>query len=1077
MEVIVIIIAIYLAYLLIRYVIIPMSGVLGVIAIVAGVGYALYVSLASFGKSIKENINPYITYDDKNMTFYKGVRRNYFFGPGFHQIKMIVSEAFGNLKNKTDSLTKWRNDVVRYRAWYLSMWIWIFYIIAFLCAFFIGFIFVSLFSIILFSVIFSGMCVFYIFFSLFWLIDRYILLIESIHSRCADCKRISVVPNFICPNCGTEHKKLSPGPYGIFIRKCRCGEKLPTAFITRRSKLKANCPYCSVELASSDARQFGIQLVGGISSGKSAFLSAFLHLYQEKLKSVKNMSHEIFPENDFIEMEYWYQQGLSTSTNEKNANMYCIIHKKRRKTFQLSLYDIAGEAFNELRGEKQQQQFRYCEGIIFVIDPSSKPDIANDAISNFITEFKSLRGKHTEKISNIPIAVLISKADLFQNELSLDKIKTYVNEVNTFEQTRNRISKEFLENHNFGNTLNIIEGNYNYIQYFPISAIGHMASKGQSYKPWGVMEPVFWLLFPGNKEKYFDNKLNNNIFSWIYNPVSIPKKILKNTLYAIGISILASIIICAAFGIFNIMHKQKENKIIAWNESFQSPTYILRNKLNISNESVGDEKNNHYSKYTRVKIIENMENSSLAKISYGDERIAYINKNHLYRPGLYVGELYKGNKSLWSSYKWIKRNVINGTNYTIILGENQTVNSIDLNFNNLNIDITLIGIGTSERNVYYKNEQPTSSLITIGQGINFYMEDGVQLIGKQNNTRRLITVDGGTFIMNGGSIRNNKASSNGGGVDIQKGKFIMNYGTIIGNNSANGAGVYIKDGIFTMNNGAIIDNTAYGSGGGVIIYKGTFTMNGGSIEMNTASNKESGYGGGGVSVNEGSNFIMNNGNILRNTANHVGGGVFIKEGYFMMNNGNINENKANYSGGGVYLNKNKFNMNDGIISENSANDAENSNSGGGGVFIGSGEFILNKGIISKNTSVSDGGGITMTDGEFIMNDGIIIGNTAKADGGGISVIGGNFTMNNGSIRKNIATRGGGLWVSVKSVFIKSEKGGVIYGSNAGADDANKASRSGHAVHNGQDGGKRRNTTVWATQSMDTRKRGAAGGWQ
>jgi GTPase SAR1 family protein len=493
------IVIIYLIYLLIVNVIIPLikfaapiAAILAIAAVVIGAVYALVVSIISIVKSLMENNDPYITYVDKyakKAGIAKDTRRSYFFGPGNHHISIIVKDAFSNQRDYLSSLTDWRANVTSSVPWFLAIWVWIFYIVAWLFTSILGFIWVAVFSIIIYSVITLGMVLFYIFFSLLWVIDRLALVIKSVQSRCPNDKRTSLIPVFICPKCGTGHKKLTPGPYGIFHRKCGCGKLLPTTFMNGRSKLKAICPFCETELAASDARQFGVQLIGAASSGKTTFLAAFWHLYLERLNSFKSLAYTQFPEDLFKDLEEWFRSGSSSATSQRNANMYSIVHKYKNETpHQITIYDIAGEAFSDLRSDQQQQQFKYCEGIVFVIDPAAPPAQAGETISNFTDEFKGLRGAHSKKLSNIPLAVIISKSDLFEQEIGLSKLDS---------QSTKNIStscREFLDNHGFGNAVNLIDGAYDNVQYFPVSAMGHKAALGQSYKPWGVLEPLMWLL-------------------------------------------------------------------------------------------------------------------------------------------------------------------------------------------------------------------------------------------------------------------------------------------------------------------------------------------------------------------------------------------------------------------------------------------------------------------------------------------------------------------------------------------------------------------------------------------------------
>ena len=58
----------------------------------------------------------------------------------------------------------------------------------------------------------------------------------------------------------------------------------------------------------------------------------------------------------------------------------------------------------------------------------------------------------------------------------------------------NTVCREFLANHNFISVRNLLDGEFNNVQYFPVSAMGHQADIGNPYEPWGVMEPVMWIL-------------------------------------------------------------------------------------------------------------------------------------------------------------------------------------------------------------------------------------------------------------------------------------------------------------------------------------------------------------------------------------------------------------------------------------------------------------------------------------------------------------------------------------------------------------------------------------------------------
>jgi hypothetical protein len=186
-----------------------------------------------------------------------------------------------------------------------------------------------------------------------------------------------------------------------------------------------------------------------------------------------------------------------------------------------------------------------------------------------------------------------------------------------------------------------------------------------------------------------------------------------------------------------------------------------------------------------------------------------------------------------------------------------------------------------------------------------------------------------TFTMSGGEISDNNTSDPnnhsgyGGGVYINNGTFILEGGSICDNKAQYGGGVFVDLGTFTMTSGQIRSNTAASTGssdvgnsytacGGGVYTNGTFKMTGGFISGNKVSSvSQSGFGGG-VYVNK--TFIMSGGEISGNTAVSTftstsdsarGGGVYTSSfGDFTMTDGSILGNTATgflTYGGGVYI--------------------------------------------------------------------------------------------------------------------------------------------------------------------------------
>jgi hypothetical protein len=222
----------------------------------------------------------------------------------------------------------------------------------------------------------------------------------------------------------------------------------------------------------------------------------------------------------------------------------------------------------------------------------------------------------------------------------------------------------------------------------------------------------------------------------------------------------------------------------------------------------------------------------------------------------------------------------------------------------------------------------TDSLFTVQSGASLVLDagngtltlDGGKVAGI-NATAALVKISGGTLTMDDGvALKNNNntsTSDRGGGVYLASGgTFVMNGGEISDNRTSNinntqesngGGGVYVDGGTFTMNGGAIRNNATDGywghHGGGVYIKNsGTFTMSGNStISGNT------GFDGGGVYINSGTFTMSDNSVISNNISQANGGGVHVRgSGTFEMQGGAISGNDASTGsyndGGGIYQN-------------------------------------------------------------------------------------------------------------------------------------------------------------------------------
>ena len=272
-----------------------------------------------------------------------------------------------------------------------------------------------------------------------------------------------------------------------------------------------------------------------------------------------------------------------------------------------------------------------------------------------------------------------------------------------------------------------------------------------------------------------------------------------------------------------------------------------------------------------------------------------------------------------------------------------------------------------------------------------------------------------TVTMTGGQIRNNTATTTGGGIHLNNGVFNMDVGSLIYNNTSGtaGGGVHIGGegsgqliGTFNMSGGLIEDNTATSNGGGVNLAAGrVFNMFGGVIFDNMALGLTGGTGAGtGGGVQTAGPFTMSNDALIDdNTATTAGGGINTTATFTMSDDAQITNNVATTAGGGVQSTA-PFTMLDRTLIYN--NEAGSS---GGGVQTSNTFNMRNNARIENNEAGASGGGVNTTAAATItmFDNTVIYNNEAGSNGGGVQTSG-VFTMrDNANIENNKAMENGG----------------------------------------------------------------------
>lgn len=279
--------------------------------------------------------------------------------------------------------------------------------------------------------------------------------------------------------------------------------------------------------------------------------------------------------------------------------------------------------------------------------------------------------------------------------------------------------------------------------------------------------------------------------------------------------------------------------------------------------------------------------------------------------------------------------------------------------------------------------------------------------GVQNQYAILST--GGTVTLKGGYIYNfghkSKGDASNSAITLQGGTFNLEGGAIIGNRNPAAGGAIRATGGATVNmtGGIISGNQAVKQGGAVYCLRSTFIMSGGYITNNiTTSDIGLKYdqvvcGGGGIFLDKGASFTMSNGYITSNLSTMRGGGIST----FYLKDDNLTEGpkaRITINGGFIAANTAKGHEGGGINCDSgnhcvikstgkpiyiSHNRMENPvHWGGGGVYIGhSADLNIYSTLITKNSADGIGGGYASchtSDTFFYLGNGVgIFDNTVK----------------------------------------------------------------------------------------------------
>jgi len=357
------------------------------------------------------------------------------------------------------------------------------------------------------------------------------------HSLCPACHRVIPLTFFLC-GCG-QTNKLVPSEEEIFYKKCSCGKRLPKLPRHGRDELIAVCPnhqpYHPIGKYTGTFPEVVIPIVGGTSTGKSAFLAAWTVYTQGQLQ----FQHQVdvtFPFHDGPEYAtnciQRFRQGVppvKTSIVNPCSLGMDIVSRTSRKGMRVFLYDPAGEVFDYQADTSENsltpfEYYDFMDGVIFVIDPFSLQPLQKKYPQSLLNNHgfqasdkrtedscdKFIRGLYAHNLGRneyhyASCAVVITKVDTFDPKaeaFDLDLLigktavqkKIAANPRMSFEDALDEVCSLQLKKWGLGHVLELLEQHFKEVRCFSVSAFGHAPQHGKPFDPQRVEMPILWLL-------------------------------------------------------------------------------------------------------------------------------------------------------------------------------------------------------------------------------------------------------------------------------------------------------------------------------------------------------------------------------------------------------------------------------------------------------------------------------------------------------------------------------------------------------------------------------------------------------
>lgn len=476
--------------------------------------------------------------------------KSYFFGPCFNDVVDIIKESFTRNYDSTPDFSKGEN-------WFTKIFFVVLGIFQVMATHVLGTIFTLILSAVLLVLFLCLEIAFIIFSGVALILENIFYLSKKISFRCPNCKHDYKIPVYKCSNplCNIKHKRLRPGFYGIFKRRCLCGAKIPLVANAKGSyfekdltnpsgltyikhkfrliEMSSYCPQCGAEHNAKLSKPTSIALIGGTSSGKTTFKVAFTYTFLEEELTKAGIDYD-FPDKYSEEeynnsVRYFMGRDIIPPTNRGIAFdiatfSFLLKHKKFDISRMIHIYDMPGEVFASGDAGEGWRNYRFTEGMVFLIDSFSLTEIReqhekdikamgicdmqmNELIDSLVNTLQNEKVKKTKGRFKIPVALTINKVDspILKRMCGGDAVAALMSALpdvfDDYFNTMDYVCRCFLARNGGMGFIASLDNNFESVHFFFSSPMGYIPSSVRTrFAPVNVLPIMQWMMIKADSQ-------------------------------------------------------------------------------------------------------------------------------------------------------------------------------------------------------------------------------------------------------------------------------------------------------------------------------------------------------------------------------------------------------------------------------------------------------------------------------------------------------------------------------------------------------------------------------------------------